>query len=122
MTTSVASVSIAAMIQSVSTALATSAEWRHSSRGSPIAAPTSLLPGPAEGVDEASGQHRIIAVLAPDLDPLIDSTYPDEPSPAAVANDLPRTFAIEYDGWVVGAIQCDEEDDPMHPEATRVQV
>ena len=33
---------------------------------------------------------------------------------AAVTDDLPRTFAIEHDGRVVGAIQWYEEDDTMY--------
>lgn len=36
---------------------------------------------------------------------------------AAVADDLPRTFAIEHDRRVIGAIQWYEEEDPMYRHA-----
>jgi aminoglycoside 6'-N-acetyltransferase len=36
---------------------------------------------------------------------------------AAVTSDLPRTYAIEHGGRVVGAIQWYEEDDPMYRHA-----
>jgi aminoglycoside 6'-N-acetyltransferase len=36
---------------------------------------------------------------------------------AAVTEDLPRTFAIEHDGRVIGAIQWYEEQDPMYRHA-----
>jgi aminoglycoside 6'-N-acetyltransferase len=36
---------------------------------------------------------------------------------AAVTEDLPKTFAVEHEGRVVGAIQWYEEDDPMYRHA-----
>jgi aminoglycoside 6'-N-acetyltransferase len=41
----------------------------------------------------------------------------EEDFTAAVTEDLPKTFAIEQDGRVVGAIQWYEEEDPMYRHA-----
>jgi RimJ/RimL family protein N-acetyltransferase len=41
----------------------------------------------------------------------------EEDFAAAVADDLPKTFVIEHEGRVVGAIQWYEEDDPMYRHA-----
>ncbi|MDG4823866.1 GNAT family protein [Asanoa sp. WMMD1127] len=37
--------------------------------------------------------------------------------PAAVAEDLERTFVIEFEGHTVGAVQTYEEEDPMYRHA-----
>jgi len=41
----------------------------------------------------------------------------EEDYPAAVAEDLERTFVIEVDGRMVGAVQTYEEEDPMYRHA-----
>lgn len=41
----------------------------------------------------------------------------EEDYPAAVADDLDRTFAVEVDGRLVGAVQTYEEADPMYRHA-----
>ncbi|GIF66826.1 GNAT family N-acetyltransferase [Asanoa ishikariensis] len=41
----------------------------------------------------------------------------EEDYPAAVAEDLERTFVIEVGGRMVGAVQTYEEDDPMYRHA-----
>lgn len=41
----------------------------------------------------------------------------EEDYPAAVAEDLERTFVVEVDGRMVGAVQTYEEEDPMYRHA-----
>src|ERR1700754_339155 len=42
---------------------------------------------------------------------------PEDDYPAAIGDDLERTFVIEVDGRVVGAVQTYEEEDPMYRHA-----
>ncbi|GAA1867923.1 GNAT family N-acetyltransferase [Asanoa iriomotensis] len=42
---------------------------------------------------------------------------PEDDYPAAVAEDLDRTYVVEVDGRTVGAVQTYEEEDPMYRHA-----
>jgi aminoglycoside 6'-N-acetyltransferase len=42
---------------------------------------------------------------------------PEDDYPAAVAEDLDRTWVVEVDGHIVGAVQTYEEEDPMYRHA-----
>ncbi|GIF74786.1 GNAT family N-acetyltransferase [Asanoa siamensis] len=42
---------------------------------------------------------------------------PEEDYPAAVAEDIDRTFVVEVDGRIIGAVQTYEEEDPMYRHA-----
>ncbi|MEV0715692.1 GNAT family protein [Asanoa sp. NPDC050611] len=42
---------------------------------------------------------------------------PEDDYPAAVAEDLDRTYVVEVDGRMVGAVQTYEEEDPMYRHA-----
>jgi aminoglycoside 6'-N-acetyltransferase len=85
------------------------------------------MPGSVHGVDALHGAAVILrpatandvpALVAIRTTAEVRRRWGEEADfAAAVADDLPRTFVIEKDGSVVGAIQWYEEEDPMYRHA-----